>query len=322
MTFSESRRITVVGAGFMGCVIATMYSNCGYEVVLNDVREDLLDTYPTRASPIAARLACSVGDARDIVYRVMTEVDLAKAINGASLVHETIHENLDAKRELFNRLDALCAPEVILATNTSSFLLSDICKDVHWADRTVGIHYVTPAHVIKTVEIIKGPKTSDEVVQWAQEFVHTLNHVGIVCEERPGFIVNRLQFAMLSEIYRLVHEGYASPDDIDQAVRGSLGPRLALWGPLMCEDLVASKSTMLAVTDYLGGETGQASFDPSAALKNLVSANRQGATHGKGWYSWDRPYAELVEERDNQLSDILEWLQQRKPVESLRAVKS
>ncbi|MFM0045595.1 3-hydroxyacyl-CoA dehydrogenase family protein [Paraburkholderia sediminicola] len=321
MVLHESKRITVVGAGFMGCVIATMYSNYGYEVVLNDVKEDLLNTYAARALPIAAGLARSAEEARAIVGRVTTEVDFAKAVDGASLVHETIHENLDAKRELFNRLDALCVPEVILATNTSSFLLSDICKDVHRAERTVGIHYVTPAHVIKTVEIIKGPKTSDEVVQWAKAFVHTLNHVGIVCEERPGFIVNRLQFAMLMEIYRMIHEGYAVPDDIDEAVRGSLGPRLALWGPLMCEDLVASKSTMLAVTDYLGGETGQASFDPSAVLRELVSADRQGATHGKGWYNWKRPYPELVEERDRQLADLFEWLEQRKSVESLRAVK-
>jgi 3-hydroxybutyryl-CoA dehydrogenase len=82
-------------------------------------------------------------------------------------------------------------------------------------------------------------------------FLGEHRHVGVVCRERPGFLVNRIQFAMLAEIYRIVDEGYATPEDIDQAVRNSLGPRLALWGPLLCEDLVVSKSTALAVTKYL-----------------------------------------------------------------------
>jgi 3-hydroxybutyryl-CoA dehydrogenase len=113
-----------------------------------------------------------------------------------------------------------------------------------------------------------------------------LGHVGIACRERPAFIVNRLQYAFLGEIYRLLDEGYATVADIDAAVRLSLGPRLALWGPLMTEDLVVNKATVLSVTEYLAAQTSEDRFKAPRILRDTVARGETGAMSGRGWYQW------------------------------------
>lgn len=301
-------KIAVIGAGFMGSVIATIYARHGYRVALHDTQPEMLRGYRDRALPIARTLAGPDGSVDRILERVALSPELADAVGGASLVHEVVQEDLPTKQELFGRLDALCGPDVVLATNTSSFLLSELALAVKHRERLIGIHYVTPAHIIRVVEIITADFTPHELVEWARSFLATIDHVGVVCRERPGFLVNRIQFAMLAEVYRIVDEGLASPEDVDAAVRLSLGPRLALWGPLLTEDLVVSKKTALAVTEYLHERTGDANYAGRAVLKNLVARGHWGAVAGHGWYRFGRPHTEIVEERDKQLSALLDWL--------------
>lgn len=301
-------KIAVIGAGFMGSVIATIYAHHGYRVALHDTQPDMLRGFRDRAHPIARTLAGEDRAADQILDRVELARDLGDAVNGAFLVHEVVQEDLPTKQKLFAQLDVLCAPSVVLATNTSSFLLSEIAVAVKHRHRLIGIHYVTPAHIIRVVEIITAEFTPPELVEWARAFLVSLCHVGVVCRERPGFLVNRIQFAMLSEVYRIVDEGLATPEDVDAAVRLSLGPRLALWGPLLTEDLVVSKKTALAVTQYLHEQTGDANYAGRKVLKDLVAQGHLGAISGQGWYRFERPHEEIVEERDRQLSELLAWL--------------
>ncbi len=304
-------KIAVVGAGFMGCVIATLYARHGYPTVLHDRQGDMLATFRERALPIAKSLATADRPAQQILDGVRLEADLEQALAGAMMVHEVVQEVLSTKQELFCLLDRLCPPEVLLATNTSSFMLTEICRDVVHRDRVLGIHYVTPAHIIPVVEIIRTDATSVRWIEWARRFLETLDHVGVVCSERPGFLLNRIQFALLSEVYRIVDEGLASREDVDTAMRLSFAPRLALWGPLLTEDLVVNKRTALAVTQYLHDQTGEEKFKPVSALKELVEQGKLGAISGEGWYRWDAPYDVIIEERDRQLSEILDWLQRK-----------
>jgi len=229
-------------------------------------------------------------------------------------VHEVVQEVLPIKQDLFATLDRICPREVVVATNTSSFLLSDICRDVKHRDRVLGIHYITPAHVIRAVELIYADFTPPELVEWARKFLTTIDHVGVACRERPGFLINRIQFALLSEIYRIMDEGLASRDDVDTAVRLSLGPRLALWGPLLTEDLVVNKKTSLAVTEYLHEQTGDPNFAARPVLRRLVDEGSAGAISGKGWYEFEADYPTVVSRRDRQLSDLLTWLRQKEAV--------
>jgi len=312
-------RICVVGGGFMGCVIATLYARHGYDVVINDVNAAILDDYAIRARPIAASICDKESEIDDILAKVSVESSLSLAVRDVFLVHEAVQEVLETKQSLFEELDELCPPDTLLATNTSSLLLTDICIRVKNKNRVLGIHYVTPAHIVRVVEIIHAEFTPPELVAWGRSFAETIDHVGVVIAERPGFLVNRIQFAMLSEIYRLVDEGLATRDDIDAAVRLSLGPRLALWGPLLTEDLVVSKKTALAVTDSLFEQTGDDNFKGRKVLRDLVHNGDEGAITGKGWYEFPSDYSAILGERDRQLADLLNWLRKLDPVARIGA---
>ncbi|MEX0405265.1 3-hydroxyacyl-CoA dehydrogenase family protein [Aquibium sp. LZ166] len=313
----SSNRISIVGAGFMGSVIATLYARYGYQVVLHDEDVSALDAYGERALPIVERLASAEHPADWILSNVTMERTLEAAVDGAFLVHEIVQEDLALKQHLFEKLDRVCEPDVVLATNTSSFLLTDICRRVRHRERVLGIHYVTPAHIVRAVEIIAAEFTPPALVDWGRTFLETIDHIGIACLERPGFLVNRIQFAMQSEIHRIMDEGLASREDIDAAVRLSLGPRLALWGPLLTEDLVASKKTALAVTDYLHQQTGDPNFASRPVLHKLVEDGRLGAASGKGWYEFDLDHASIVSRRDSQLQELLDWLRQKNAVQNI-----
>ena len=310
--------ITVIGAGFMGCVIATIYARHGFDVVLHDAVPGMLSSFAKRAIPIAHSLGTPELSSEDIVGRVRLVDTLEAAVAQAELVHEVIQENLELKQDLFKKLDQLCPPGVVLASNTSSFLLSHLCRDVVRKERVVGIHYITPAHIVQAVEIIVADFTPPELISWARAFVARIDHVPVVCREKPGFLINRMQFALMAEIHRIVDEGLASAEDVDNAIRLSLGPRWALWGGLACEDLVASKQTAVAMLEYMHAQTGQPQYQTTATLRQLVSENKLGAATGQGWFEWRRPNAELVMERDRQLAEMLAWLAERKPMAHLQ----
>ena len=302
----------------MGTVIATLYARYGYRVLITDTAPKSLETFRERAKPIARSLVADPADADAILDGVETEPELEEAARHSFFVHEAIHENLAAKRELFSRLDRICNPNVVLGTNTSSLKLSEIFKDVRQRDRVIGVHYITPAHIIKVVELIVADFTPPTLVEWARNFLKTIDRVGVLCKDTPGFLVNRIQYALLSEVYRIVEEGVASRDDVDTTIRLSLGPRLALWGPLLTEDLVVSKKTSADVWDYLHDKTHNEKFRRPAALTEFVEAGRLGAISGTGWYRFESDYASVVSSRDSQLKSLLDWLAENDRVQEFK----
>src|SRR4051794_13708438 len=159
------RSITVVGAGFMGAVIGTLYARYGYRVRITDSMAQPLETFRERARPIAESLAHDGADAAALLSAVQAHASLEEAVAGSFFVHEVIHENLAAKQALFSRLDEICEPEVVLATNTSSLKLSEIFKHVRHRDRVIGVHYITPAHIVRLVEVIQAEFTPPALVQ-------------------------------------------------------------------------------------------------------------------------------------------------------------
>jgi 3-hydroxybutyryl-CoA dehydrogenase len=319
MVDNAKQDITVVGAGFMGTVIATLYARHGYHVCITDLESQALDTFLERAKPIAASLVDDQFDSDAILGNVETEADLDEAIKYSFFVHEAINENLEAKQQLFAKLDEVCPASVVLGTNTSSYRLSEICRHVRRRERVIGVHYITPAHIVNLVELITAEFTPKTLVEWGLNFLKTIKHVGVVCIEEPGFLVNRLQYALLSEAYRIVEEGIASRDDVDKAMRLSLGPRLALWGPLFTEDLVVSKKTSAPIWDYLYAKTGEEKFRRPAAVTRFVESGRLGAIAGEGWYRFGADYASVVLARDAQLKSLLSWLSHNDRLDEFRA---
>lgn len=310
-------KITVIGAGLMGTSIATLCAAHGYRVVLHDQDQSILKSFRARATPIARHLSSGHKSHSEILDSVICVSSLEKAVEGASLVQEAIHEDLASKRILFQKLDDICQTDVMLSTNSSSFMLSDIGLDVKEKNRIIGIHYVSPAHLIRAVEIIIASFTPDTLIDRAKKFLKTIDHVGITCRERPGFLINRVQYALKAEIQRMVDEGFASVEDIDEAVRLAIGPRLALWGPFMQEDLAASKRTVLSVMEYLHKTTNETHYESTPVLRNLVESGNAGAASGAGWYEWSMGYEQLMQERDMQLSQLLDYLRSHDRLDKL-----
>jgi len=214
--------ITIVGAGNMGAAIATLCAAHGYRVVLNDQNDKMLASFAERAAPIARHMAGTERSPDEILSLVECNSSLEASTRDAFLVQEVIHEDLEAKRALFRRLDVLCAPEVMLATNTSSYLLSEICLDLAGRERVIGIHYVSPAHLIRAVEVITADFTGKALIERSRAFVGSIDHVAIVCKERPGFLINKIQYALKAECRAAgdrPQAGALGPDDAGRPER-------------------------------------------------------------------------------------------------------
>ena len=318
---ADEKRITVFGAGMMGTAISVAYAQYGYNVHLHDVAAGALDSLHDRARPlIEAAVDFADGDesADDIGARLNPERDFDSAVGDSFLVHEIVQEDLAVKQSLFKRLDAALAPEVVMATNTSSYLLTNLAEGIGRKEKLIGIHFVSPAHIIPVVEIITASFTPESLVDWARGFLATIGKVGVVCRESPGFLLNRIQLALMAEAHKLVDEGLATPEDVDNAIQLALGTRLALWGPMILEDINVSKKTVAAVLDYIRAETGNDHFTVTDKLRGMIDAGSLGAVSGSGWYDWDAPFEAVAAERDRKLIEIVKWLRDRGGMSSAR----
>lgn len=286
MSDNDWRVIGVAGAGVMGAGIAGALARAGLRVLLCDRTRELLDRGISRLDDFMRR-SVELGKLTwEEKATIRGRIEITTEINefaGADLVIEAIHENLEAKSEVLARLDRICRPEVILASNTSSISITALGAATGRESRVVGMHFFNPAQLMELVEIIRGYHTSDETVKCVEALARRLGKTTVeVKKDSPGFIVNRLLVAQLHEAARLVEQGIASPRDVDTAVK--LGLRHPL-GPFELMDLTGI-DTNVHIGEYLFAELKQAHFAPTATMKMLVRAGRLGRKTGGGWYDY------------------------------------
>ncbi|WP_438859707.1 3-hydroxyacyl-CoA dehydrogenase NAD-binding domain-containing protein, partial [Achromobacter spanius] len=220
------KNLAVIGAGAMGSGIAALFASKGLNIVLIDPMEGALD----RARAVIDRQlnVYAPTQVQEALQRIRMEPGLEAAAN-CELVIEAVPENLELKRGIFAKLDALCAPYTLFATNTSGLSINAIASAVARRDRFVGTHFFTPADVIPLVEVVRNDDTSEATVA---QVMATLRFAGkrpvLVRQDIPGFIANRIQHALAREAISLLEKGVASAEDIDEVVKWSLGIRLAL----------------------------------------------------------------------------------------------
>lgn len=281
------------------------------EGVLRDVRASIEDSLHFMASSGLATPHAITG----ALERLRAVATLREAVVDADVVIESIPEVLNAKAELFAKLDSLCPGETLLASNTSTLSISRIAERTARPARVVGIHWFYPAYIMPPVEIIPGEHTSDRTVNGAKEFVIAAGKTPILCrKEVPGFIINRLQFALFSEATSLLEQGVASAEEIDKAARLSLGLRLPFFGPLMFEDIIGTKRTILAGYDYLYRATGESKFRPPEIIKEMVARGDLGLITGRGHFDYGAESAEAVGRmRDQLIAKQLEFVRQQAP---------
>jgi 3-hydroxybutyryl-CoA dehydrogenase len=217
----------------------------------------------------------------------------------SSFIIEAIPENIDLKKNLFNYLDKICGPEIILATNTSGLSPTLIASGTLNPHRTVACHFWNPPHLVPLVEVIRGEKTNDETVKRTFDLLAFMKKKPIeVKKEAPGFVGNRLQFALFREAQYILEQGIASKEDIDAAMTYGIGRRLCVTGPLISADM-GGLDVFSAIADYLFSDLSNADGS-SPALKKLVDDKKFGAKSGEGYYQWDRSFLEEMNQKREQ----------------------
>jgi 3-hydroxybutyryl-CoA dehydrogenase len=311
MIADEIRRVAVVGAGLMGHGIAQEFALAGYEVHLNDLTEEKLEG---ALANIRANLDkhTELGwvdreRAKGVPERIYASTVLEEVVRDVDLVIEAVYEDLPLKQEIFEALDRSCPEHTILASNTSSLMPSKIAERVRRVDKVLVAHYVNPPYLIPLVEIVPSHETSDETVG---AVVDVLTRLGkrtvMVRKEVPGFIINRLQLALLREALSMVEGGVASAQDVDAAIKTSIGRRWAVAGVFEVFEL-ARWDLLLAIAEELYPHL-EASPEVSPILREKVERGELGVQTGKGFYDWTPEGAAALRERiAHALVEIGRW---------------
>jgi len=270
----------------MGHGIAQVAAAAGFRTMLTDTREEALDAAVRRIHEnlegAVRRGKLTAEAAHDARNRIGVDPELDYAVQGADLVIEAIVEDLDAKRALFQHLDALVGPDVILATNTSSLPVTRVAAATRNRERVVGMHFFNPVHIMKLVEVVVHDRTAPAVRDRVLEVARRMGKEPIVVRDSPGFASSRLGVVLGLEAMRMVEEGVASPEDIDKAMELGYGHPM---GPLKVSDLVGL-DIRLAIAEHLHNQLQPPHYAPPEILRRKVSAGELGKNAGKGFYQW------------------------------------
>ncbi len=280
------KRVGVVGFGLMGSGIAQVCAQAGYETVIREVAQPLLDKGFARVDSSLARMVKSTkiteDDAKTARSRMRGTTKL-EDLKDCDLVIEAVIEVIEAKKEVFGTLDALCPAGTIFASNTSSLTIVEMAATTKRMDRFAGLHFFNPPQVMPLVEIVRAITTSEGTVAALREFVASLGKTGVVCKDTPGFIVNRLMVPYLLGAIRALEQGVATVEEIDNAVK--LGLRYPM-GPFELLDYTGLDIN-LHVANVFFDEFKDPSMAPPALLKRMVLAGRLGTKTGRGFYEYD-----------------------------------
>ncbi|TAK36064.1 MAG: 3-hydroxyacyl-CoA dehydrogenase family protein [Chloroflexota bacterium] len=289
MKVDDIKRICVVGAGTMGSQIAQQCALSGYDVVLNDVNDELLAKSIAGNRAILTRRVdkgtMTKEELEAALGRVAPISDLEKAAGEADFVFEAIYENRQAKRELFGKLDEICPPHTILASNSSTMVISSLVEGIKRKDKAANTHFFHPVLVMKLVEVVKGQWTSEETAQICYELAKRIGRTPIMIhKEITSFVVNRILAKLSQEAFWLAENGYATPRDIDTAVKLGLGHPM---GPFELADF-SGLDILYNARQQRYKETGEEWVKPSQLLIDLVQAGHLGRKTGKGFYDYEK----------------------------------
>jgi len=278
-------KIFVLGAGTMGAGIVQAFAQKGFEVIVRDIKEEFVDRglagIQKNVEKLAAKGKITEEEKDAILSRISGTTDLNAAAD-CDLVVEAAVENMKIKREIFAELDAICKPETILASNTSSLSITEVAAATKRPDKVIGMHFFNPAPIMKLVEIIRGMATSNETFEAVKSISVAMGKEPVEVAEAPGFVVNRILIPMINEAVGILGDGVASAEDIDTAMK--LGANHPM-GPLALGDLIGL-DVCLAIMDVLYTETGDTKYRAHSLLRKYVRAGWLGRKSGRGFFSY------------------------------------
>jgi 3-hydroxybutyryl-CoA dehydrogenase len=300
--------VCVIGAGYMGSGIAQVLALAGAPVVVVDVDAERATAAVTALREQAATFEQTglvpAGAAATVAANVSAGADLAAAVPGTQLIIEAVFEDLEVKRDVLGRAEKCARPDAALATNTSSIPIGDLAVALADPGRLLGVHWFNPPQFVPGVELIPGADTRPELAPWLRDLLRQAGKWPAVVSDTPGFVCNRLQFAMFREAVLMLEEGVASAEQIDEVVRGSFGYRLPFFGPFAVADM-AGLDVYAGAYQILQQAYGDR-FSAPDTLTRLVAEGKLGTKSGGGFLPLtpdqihdmvrrrDRSYAELL----------------------------
>lgn len=284
----EIQKVGVVGCGLMGSGIAQVVAMAGFEVVVRELNDELLDK---GFKMIARSLAKFVEknqltdvEKKNTLSRLKRTTDL-NDLKDSDLIIEAVTENPKIKKELFQQLDTLCPKHTIFTTNTSSISITELAAVTQRPQRFIGLHFMNPVPLMKLVEVIRTIVTDEEVFAQMVQFAQRLGKEPVRTWDRVGFIVNRLLIPYLLDAVRTLEEGFGSITDIDKAIHLGLNHPM---GPFTLLDFIGL-DTILYIAEVMFEEYREPRFAPPALLRRLVTAGWHGRKTGRGFYDYSDP---------------------------------
>ena len=281
----EIKKIGVVGCGLMGSGIAEVCARSGYDVVVREVNDELLQKGLDRI-----RKSMAKGVQRGKLTQEEMDAALAR-IQGTTkmedfapcdLVIEAVVEKMEVKKQVFAELDAICPPHAILASNTSSLCITEMTSATKRPDKVLGMHFFNPPPIMPLLELVRTILTSDETLRTAQEFGKSVGKTTVVAKDTPGFIVNLLLVPYLLDAVRALENGVATKEDIDTAIKLGLHHPM---GPLTLLDFIGLDTT-LYIAEAMYEEFKDPRYAPPPLLRRMVLAGHLGRKSGRGFYEY------------------------------------
>ena len=296
MDVKDVKKVVIIGAGIMGHSIAQVFAQSGIEVALVDVKEDLLERalrlVQANLNTLSDNNMIRCEDIPVILGRVHPTTNLADACKDADFALEAVVEIPDVKKEIFAQLGRYCGEDTVLASNTSSLDIFTIAGELKRRERMVVTHWFAPPHIIPLVEVVPGPETAPAVLNFAARLMERLGKRPVVMKMfTPSFIVNRIQQYIGMAVLEIITKGWATPEDVDLAVKTSLGVRLPVVGVVQTLDFTG----LDLVAQVLKGSLGQV----PPFIADLVEKGHLGAKTSKGIYDYGgRTEEEILRKRD------------------------
>ncbi|WP_336822834.1 3-hydroxybutyryl-CoA dehydrogenase [Sporosarcina sp. USHLN248] len=281
----EIKKVMVIGAGQMGGGIAQVCAQAGFEVKLNDIKEE---SYTKGIGVISKNLSRNVEKGRmtedeknEVLGRITKSLDLQDA-SDVDIVIEAAVENMEVKKSIFAQLDGIAPEHAILASNTSSLPITEIAAATNRPEKVIGMHYMNPVPVMKLVEIIRGLATSDEVYEAVEAMTYKLSKTPVEVNDYPGFVANRVLMPMINEAIYTLYEGVATKESIDEVMKLGMNHPM---GPLQLADFIGL-DTCLYIMETLHEGFGDSKYRPCPLLRKYVNAGWLGKKSGRGFYEY------------------------------------
>lgn len=309
---SKATTVSVLGLGTMGHGIVQAFASCGIPVRAYDdavtARESLLFRVRNNLLQCVRHDLISADQVEPTLARITIHDRLDAACRGATFVVEAVREDLAMKQALFQEIEGYVADDTILASNSSSFPISQSSSRLKRPQRAVVTHWFNPPHIVPTVEVVPSPQTSEDVIRATVDLHRQIGKLAIVIrKELPGFLVNRVQVAVMREVWDLYSKGIASAEDIDAAIRGSMGFRLALFGPLRIHDF-GGLDIQSAVYRNLCPDICSSTELPEF-MQKFVDDGHFGFKTGQGYYNYPADQSEqLLADRDDRYLALMKLI--------------